>query len=210
MRITNPGFVLAAGVAAAALAASAPAGLRGQPVPIWSWVAWCAVAIASIALMRAKSGGLVVALRPLAMLLPTVLALTLPALLFTAAERGTLIGSALVARSLATAGAALATVTYLGPVQLVAGLRALRFPARLVDVIHAMLVGLAAVSRQVAAMLRARASRGTGQAPWPALIASPVSTSRGFGRITASLLLRSLERAEAQERARRARGEAPR
>jgi energy-coupling factor transporter transmembrane protein EcfT len=36
--------------------------------------------------------------------------------------------------------------------------------------------------------------------------AEPVETVRGFGRLVASLLLRSLERAEAVETARRARG----
>jgi energy-coupling factor transporter transmembrane protein EcfT len=91
-------------------------------------------------------------------------------------------------------------------VELIAGLRALRLPGRFVDVVHAMLVGLAAIVRQVADMLRARTARGTGHAPWASLVLAPGETLRGFGRITAALLLRSLERAEALERARRARG----
>jgi len=68
------------------------------------------------------------------------------------------------------------------------------------------LVGLAAVVRQVTDMLRARAARGTGHAPWSDVIVAPGGTVRGFGRITAALFLRSLERAESLERARRARG----
>jgi energy-coupling factor transporter transmembrane protein EcfT len=209
MRTGNPGLVLAAGIAVVALAAAAPAGLHGRPVPVWSWIVWGVVPIASIATLRLKRGGLVVAARQLVLLLPTVLLLTLPALLFAAAERGAVVGAALFARALATAAAGLATVTYLGPVRLVAGLRAFRLPSRFVDVVHAMLVSLAAIVRQVAEMLRARTARGTGRAPWLGLALAPGETVRGFGRITAALLLRSLERAEALERARRARGEGP-
>jgi len=209
MRTASPGLVLGAGLAVIVLAATAPAGLHARPVPAWSWVVWGVVPIASVALLRSKRGGLVVAARQLALLLPTVLLLTLPAVLFAAAEGGVVVGAALLARALATAAAGLATVTYLGPVELIAGLRALRLPARFVDVVHAMLVGLAAIVRQVAEMLRARTARGTGHAPWSSLILSPGETLRGFGRITAALLLRSLERAEALERARRARGAGP-
>jgi len=178
-------------------------------VPAWSWIVWGVVPIASVALLRSKRGGLVVAARQLALLFPAVLLLTLPAVLFAAARGGAVVGVALVARALATAAAGLATVTYLGPVELVAGLRALRLPERFVDVVHAMLVGLAAIVRQAAEMLRARTARGTGHAPWSSLAMAPDETLRGFGRITAALLLRSLERAEALERARRARGVGP-
>ena len=209
MRTANPGFVLAAGLAVVALAATAPAGLHGRPVPVWSWTVWSVVPIAAVALLRSKRGGLVVAGRQLALLLPTVLMLTLPAVLFAAASSGAVVGAALFARSLATAAAGLATVTYLGPVELIAGLRALRLPERFVDVVHAMLVGLAAIVRQVTEMLRARTARGTGRAPWASLVSAPGETLSGFGRITAALLLRSLERAEALERARRARGVGP-
>lgn len=206
MRTANPGVVLATGLAVVVLAATAPAGLHGRPVPAWSWIVWSVAPVAAIALLRAKRGGLMIAARHLLLLLPTVVMLTLPAVLFAAASGGMVVGLALLARSLATAAAGLATVTYLGPVELLAGLRALRFPERFVDVVHAMLIGLAAVVRQVANMLRARTARGTGHAPWAGLVSAPVETLHGFGRITAALLLRSLERAEALERARGARG----
>ncbi len=206
MRTANPGLVLAVGLAVVVLAATAPAGLHGRSVPVWSWIVWSAVPVGSFALLRSKRGGLMVAARQLALLLPTVLMLTLPAVLFAAASGGVVVGLALLARSVATAAAGLATVTYLGPVELIAGLRALRLPGRFVDVVHATLVGLAAVVRQVTDMLRARTARGIGHAPWSGLVSAPGETSRGFGRITAALLLRSLERAESLERARRARG----
>ena len=206
MRTANPGLVLSAGLAVVVLAATAPAGLHGRPVPSFSWVVWSVVPVAAVALLRAKRGGLVLAARQLLLLLPTVCMLTFPAVLFAAASGGAVVGLALLARSLATAAAGLATVTYLGPVELLAGLRVLRFPERFVDVVHAMLIGLAAVLRQVTDMLRARTARGTGHAPWSGLVPAPVETLRGFGRITATLLLRSLERAESLERARRARG----
>ena len=206
MRTASPGLVLSAGFAVVALAATAPAGLHARPVPAWSWVVWSAVPVAAVAVLRSKRGGLVVAARQMALLLPAVLLLTLPAALFATASSGAIVGAALFARALATAAAGLATVGYLGPVGLVAGLRALRLPSRFVDVVHAMLVGLAAIVRQVAEMLRSRTARGTGQAPWSSLVLAPGEMLRGFGRITAALLLRSLERAEALERARRARG----
>jgi len=206
MRTASPGLVLAVGLAVVVLAATAPAGLQGRSVPVSSWIVWSVVPVAAVALLRSKRGGLVVAARQLALLLPTVLMLTLPAVLFAAASGGAVVGGALLARSLATAAAGLATVTYLGPVELIAGLRALRLPERFVDVVHAMLVGLAAIVRQVTEMLRARTARGTGHAPWSDLASAPGETLRGFGRITAALLLRSLERAESLERARRARG----
>src|SRR6185436_14527482 len=110
----------------------------------------------------------------------------------------------LLARALATAAAGLATIAYLGPVELIAGLRALKVPGRLVDVVHAMLVSLAAILRQLAGMLLARASRGSGRSPWAHVVLAPIETPRGFGRITAALFLRALERAEGLERARRA------
>jgi len=165
--------------------------------------------IAAVWLLRSKRGGVVVASRQLALLLPTVLLLTLPAVLFAAAENGPAVGCALLARALATSAAGLATVTYLGPVALIVGLRALRLPGRLVDVVHAMLVSLAAIVRQANEMLRARTARGTGSAPWTGLLSNPGETVRAFGRIVSALLLRSLERAEALERARRARGAGP-
>jgi energy-coupling factor transporter transmembrane protein EcfT len=113
---------------------------------------------------------------------------------------------ALLVRALAAAAAGVATVAHLGPTGVVMGLRHLRVPARLVEIVHAMLVSLAAIVRQVAGMQRARAARRTGPAPWPALLAAPAGTLRGFGRLIGALFLRSIERAEMLERARRARG----
>ena len=69
-----------------------------------------------------------------------------------------------------------------------------------------LLASLALVARQVAAMLRARAARRMSGGAWSALVRSPRETLRGFGRLVAALLLRSLERAESLERAREARG----
>jgi hypothetical protein len=171
MRTASPGLVLSAGLAVVALAATAPVGLHGRPVPALSWIVWSVVPIASVALLRSRRGGVVVAARQMALLLPTVLLLTLPAVLFASVESGMVVGGALLARALATAAGGLATVTYLGPVDLVAGLRALRLPERFVDVVHAMLVSLAAIVRQVTEMLRARTARGMGHAPWSALAA---------------------------------------
>jgi energy-coupling factor transporter transmembrane protein EcfT len=206
MRTARPGTVLAAGLAVVVLAATAPAGVHGKPVPLWSWIVWSTVLAASVLLIRSKRGGLVLAARQLAPLLPTVALLTLPAVVFAAAEGGAIVGYALLARSMAAAAAGLATVTYLGPVDVVAGLRALGLPSRWVEVVRAMLISVTAIVRRVTQMLRARTARGTGRAPWSSVLATPVETSRGFGRITAALLLRSLERAEALERARRVRG----
>jgi energy-coupling factor transporter transmembrane protein EcfT len=209
MRIASPGLVLLAGFAVVVFAATAPAGLHGRPVPPWSWIVWSAVPLLSIAVLRSKKGGLMVAARQLAPIAPAVLLLTMPAVLFAAAEQGPAVGAALVARALATAVAGLATVSVLGPVDLVAGLRALKIPDRCVDVVHAMLVSLAAIVRLVEGMLRSRTARGAGRLPWSGLVLAPGETLRGFGRVTAALFLRSLERAEALERARRARGAGP-
>ena len=55
-------------------------------------------------------------------------------------------------------------------------------------------------------MLRAREARRPAFGAWSDLVFAPADTVRGFGRLVASLLLRSLERAEAIEQARRARG----
>jgi energy-coupling factor transporter transmembrane protein EcfT len=107
---------------------------------------------------------------------------------------------------MAAAAAGLATVAILGPAGLIAGLRSLHVPSRLLEIVHAMLVSLNAIVRQVAGMLRARAARRTGPAPWSTLVVAPIETLRGFGRLVGALLLRSMERAESTERARRARG----
>jgi energy-coupling factor transporter transmembrane protein EcfT len=151
------------------------------------------------------SGSLARTTRHLLWLLPPVLLLTLPATVFAAAGRRGPVALALIARSLCAAAAGVATVAHLGPSGIVEGLGTLRVPPRLVEIVHAMLVSLAAIVRQVAGMQRARAARRTGPAPWPALAAAPFEALRGFGRLIGALFLRSLERAHALERARRAR-----
>ena len=148
------------------------------------------------------------AARALALIVPPILLLTLPAVLFAFPSGGLAVGAALVARAAAASMAGVATIAYIGPAQLVAGLRALRVPGRLVDVVHGTLTGLSSIVRRVTDMLRARTARGTGRAPWSGVLRAPVETLRGFGRLTGALLLRSLERAESLERSRRARGAA--
>src|SRR5206468_653191 len=96
--------------------------------------------------------------------------------------------------------------TWLGPAGWVEAARRLHAPPRLLEVFSAAVASLAVVFRQVSAMLRAREARRPGRGAWPRLLASPRGTLRGFGRLVAALLLRALERGEALERARRARG----
>jgi cobalt/nickel transport system permease protein len=203
----RPGFVLAAGAVVVVSAALLPAGIDGRPVPPFSWVSWSVVLAASLFVLYRASGGLARTTRHLLWLLPPVLMLTLPATVFAAAGRrgSSALACALILRALCAAAAGIATVTHLGPAGVVAGLAALRLPPRLVEIVHAMLVSLAAIVRQATGMQRARAARRIGPAPWPALAAAPIDTLRGFGRLVGALLLRALERAEALERARRAR-----
>jgi hypothetical protein len=73
-------------------------------------------------------------------------------------------------------------------------------------VLEAALVSLAGMVDRARAMLRAREARRTSHGAWEMLLRDPRATLRGFGRFGAALLLRTLERAEAQERARLARG----
>jgi hypothetical protein len=73
-------------------------------------------------------------------------------------------------------------------------------------VFDATLASLTIVLRQVRGMLRAREARRPAFGAWSDLLTAPSDTVRGFGRLVASLLLRGLERAEATEQARRARG----
>jgi cobalt/nickel transport system permease protein len=202
----RPGLILASGLAVSVAAAVAPAGLHGAEVPVLSWALWAAVLVAGVSLSVVAGGGAGAGARTLAWLLPPILLITLPAALLAGAGRGTIVGVALVARALAAATAALCTVTYLGPSGTVAGLRALRVPPRLVAIVHAMLVSLAAIRRQVAGMQRARAARRASASPWSALARAPVETLRAFGGLAGALLLRAMERAESLERARRARG----
>jgi energy-coupling factor transporter transmembrane protein EcfT len=142
----------------------------------------------------------------LSWLLAPILLITIPAGVFAGGGRGAWVAMALVARALSAATAALATVTYLGPSGTVAGLRALRVPKHLVEVVHAMLVSLGAIARQVAGMQRARSARRARATPWASLASAPFETLRAFGGLAGALLLRVMERAESLERARRARG----
>lgn len=202
----HPGPTLAAGLAVIVAAALAPAGLRGGPVPALSWWLWAAVLLAAVLVLRRSGLYLAGTLRRLAWVLPPILLLALPAAFFVAPERRLEVAGALAARALAAASAGVALATRLGPDGFVAGLRALRAPARLVEVTAAALSGLVLVLRQVRSMLRAREARRPAYGAWSPLAASPRRTARGFGRLVAALLLRSLERAESLDRARRARG----
>jgi energy-coupling factor transporter transmembrane protein EcfT len=202
----RPGLRLAAGLALAVLASVSPAGLGGRPVPAWSWAVWAA-AFAAGAHGFASAGSTSAQLaRRLGWLLPVVLALALPAAVAAAAGARVETALALVARSLAATTAAAGTVFRLGPLGLLRGARALGLPERLAQVMEAALVGLVAMLERARAMLRARAARRPGGGAWERLLRAPAGTLRGFGRFGAALLLRTLERAEAQERARRARG----
>ena len=206
VRTTRPRRVLALGLSASVLAALVPAGLRDAPIPAWSHAIWAAMTLGSVLVMRRADGGFGAAARRLLWLLPPVLLLTVPASLLAEPGRRAEVALALVLRSIAAATAALATVTSLGPPGLIAGLRALRVPGPLVEVLHAMLVALAAIARQVAGMQRARAARRARSEPWSSLARAPAETLLGFGRIAGALFLRSMERAFALERARHARG----
>ena len=202
----RPGTALAAGLAASVIAAVAPAGLAGGSVPVTSFAIWGTVLVCSVVVMRSSEGSLSPAIRRIVWLLVPVLLLGVTASLLVPRERRLAVGAALLLRSLASASAAIATVAALGPGGIIRGLRALMAPALLVDVLHAMLVALTAVARQIAAMQRSRSARRARSAPLAALVTSPVQSVTGFGRIAGALFLRSVERAEALERARRARG----
>jgi energy-coupling factor transporter transmembrane protein EcfT len=205
-RIARPGLVLAAGATVSIAAALAPAGLHGHGVPASSWIAWGTVFAVGCLLAARAGGGFSPAARTLGWLLVPILLITIPAAFFAGQGRGAIVAAALVARALSAATMMLATVTSLGPTGTIAGLRALRVPARLVAIVHAMLVSLTAIGRQVAGMQRARSARRASATPWASLLAAPLETVRGFGSLAGALLLRSMERAESLERARRARG----
>jgi energy-coupling factor transporter transmembrane protein EcfT len=202
----RPGLVLAVGLVVVLAAALAPAGLRDQRVPGISWLIWAATFLLALAAFRVAGVPVGEALRRIAWLLPLVALLAVPAGLLAGPGRRALVALALGARALAAATAGAALAARLGPSGLVGGARQLRAPGRLVDILEAMLVSLTVVTRQVKAMLRAREARRPGFGAWSALSAAPADTLRGFGRLAAALLLRSLERAEALEQARRARG----
>ena len=204
--VRRPAPALLAGLALVVAAALSPAGLSGRPIPSWSWAVWAAVFAAALWTFRLSGLPLAEGLRRAGWLLPVVALFAVPAALLAPSGSRLLVGAALAARALSAAAMGAAVATRLGPSGLVHAARDLNFPARLVDVFEAMLASLAIVLRQVRAMLRAREARRPGFGAWSDLVADPVDATRGFGRLAASLLLRSLERAEALEQARRARG----
>ena len=206
MTPSRPGLVLGVGLGLTALAALAPAGLARPSVPAWSWAAWGLAFVGGAAAFRLAGSTLPQLVRRLGWLLPFVLVLAVPAALLAPPGRRLATALALAVRALAATTAAAGAAFRLGPLGLVRGARALRVPARLVDVLEAALASLAAMIEQARAMLRAREARRTTHGPWGSLLAEPRSTVRGFGRFAAALLLRTLERAEAVERARVARG----
>jgi len=205
IRTARPGLVLAAGLVVSAAAALSPAGLHGR-VPAGSWALWAVVLVAGVGLCAVGRGGAGAAARTLAWLFPPILLMTIPAAWFAGADRGAVVAAALATRAMAAAAVGLGTVSYLGPSGTVAGLRALRVPSRFVAIVHAMLVSLAAIARQVGGMQRARAARRARATPWSALVKTPRKTLRAFGGLSGAVLLRAIERAESLERARIARG----
>jgi energy-coupling factor transporter transmembrane protein EcfT len=187
-------------------AATAPAGVSGQPVPWWAWSLWTLSASTALVVLIRAGCGPADALRRTVWLAPVAAVFALPAAALAPPGTRLLVAAALLCRAWSAAALGAATATALGPGGLACGLRDLGVPARLADVFEATLVSLAAVVRQVRSMLRAREARRPGFGAWSSVIARPSDTATGFGRLVASLLLRSLERAESLERARRARG----
>jgi energy-coupling factor transporter transmembrane protein EcfT len=206
MTRSHPGHVLGAGLVLTILAALAPAGLTHPAVPAWSWGAWGLAFAVGAGAFRLAGSTPPQLLRRLLWLLPFVLVFALPAVLLAPPGRRLSTAAALAARALGATTAAAGVAFLLGPLGLVHGARALGVPGRLVDVLEAALGSLVAMLEQARAMLRAREARRTTFGPWGSLLVEPASTLRGFGRFAGGLLLRTLERAEALERARLARG----
>lgn len=202
------GLVLVCGLLVIGTAAVTPAGLGGRPVPPFSVAIWVVVFLTALAVQRACGASPGLALKRLLLFAPFILLLVLPAALMAPPGRRWIAGFGLAARAVAATSGGIALAQGLGPPGLVAGLRQLRVPERLVHILGAALGSLHIVLRQVRAMLRAREARRPGYGAWSTLTLAPVRTARGFGRLVAALLLRSLERAEALDRARRARGAA--
>jgi energy-coupling factor transporter transmembrane protein EcfT len=198
--------VFAAGLAGVLAAALAPAGIHGETVPTWAPGIWAGVFVAAVGVFHRAGLLLADALRRAAWLAPAVAMLTVPAALLAPTGSRGAVAAALAARALSAAMLGAALATWLGPAGLVRAVRGLHVPTRLVDVFEATLSSLTVVLRQVSAMLRAREARRPGFGAWQALLREPADTVRGFGRLVSALLLRSLERAEAIEQARRARG----
>ncbi len=202
----RPELVLLAGSGAVLLSALTPAGLGGGAIPAWSWLIWLTVFLGGIGVLHAARQPIPEAGRRVAWLLPFVLLLAVPAGLLAPPDRRAQVMAALAARALSAATAATSLAMLLGPSGLVHAARGLRLPDRLVDILEATLASLSVILRHVHAMLRAREARRPGFGAWGDLITAPAETIRGFGRLVAALLLRSLERAESLEQARRVRG----
>ena len=204
--VERPGGALAAGLLVVLAAALMPAGLGEGPVSPASWVVWAGAFVLAALGFRAAGWTFGRAARRVALLVPFVALLALPAGLLAPPGRRLALAIALGARSLSAAAAGAALAVWLGPSGVVRGARALGLPERLAEVLAAALAALSTVTRNVQHMLRAREARRAGRGAWPALLRGPGETVGGYGRLVAALLLRSLERAEALDRARRARG----
>ena len=204
--VRHHGVVLACGLVVVTAAAIAPAGLQGERPPLWAWGLWT-LAFATAFWAFHKAGFVVAeALRRIGWLMPVVAVFALPAALLAPGRTRALVALTLSVRALAAAAAGAGIATWLGPSGIVSGTRQLGAPQRLVDVLEATVASLATVLRQIRSMLQAREARRTTFGAWSDMLTEPGETIRGFGRLVAALLLRSLERAEALERARRARG----
>lgn len=202
----HPGRLLAGAVGVIVAAALAPAGLSGRPAPPWAWLLWVTSLAWGLGLFWRAGLRWPDAIRRAVWLLPLVALFALPAAFLAPAGSRAQVAAALLARAWSSASLGAGLATFLGPGGLARGIRQLGLPDRLADVFDAMLVSLATVLREAGAMLRAREARRPGVGAWGLFVAAPVETLRGFGRLVAALLLRSLERAEAVEQARRARG----
>ena len=204
--ISRPGLAIGAGVVLIVVAATAPAGVSGLPIPAWSWLVWCTAILAAAVLFRRAGCDTRETLRRTAWLLPVVAVFVVPAAWLAPSGSRSVVALALLMRAWSAASLAAGLATSLGPSGLARGVRQLRAPDRLSDIFEAMLASLTIVLRQVHGMLRAREARRPGFGAWGSVALAPADTVKGFGRLVAALLLRSLERAEAVEQARRARG----
>jgi energy-coupling factor transporter transmembrane protein EcfT len=202
----HPGRLLAGALGVIAVAAVAPAGLSGRPAPAWAWLLWITAWAWGLGLFWRSGLRWPDAFRRAAWLLPLVALFAGPAALLAPAGSRAQVAAALLARAWSAASLGAGLATFLGPSGLARGVRRFGLPDRLADVFDATLVSLATVLREAGAMLRAREARRPGVGAWGLFVTAPVETLRGFGRLVAALLLRSLERAEAVEQARRARG----
>ncbi len=162
----RPGVVLMAGLIAALAVALAPAGIRGEPIPALSWTMWAAGLVSAVAWFHVVGVPPASAARRVAWLLPLVALFALPAGLVAPAGRRSAVMLALLFRALSAASIGAAMAAHLGPSGLVMAARRLRAPARLCDILEAMLSSLTVVTRQVRAMLRAREARRPSAGAW--------------------------------------------